>query len=717
MIIKEIYIGNFGKLSGFRQKFSDTLNLIVKENGYGKTTVAAFIKAMLYGIESNRKQSLLDNPRKRYTPWQGGYFGGWMIYEAGGREYKVERSFGTKASLDTITITDMKTGKQLPCPETSIGESIFEIDEEGFDKTVFLSETNLYMNGAPDSVSARLAGITGIEGDVNGFDEAIELLDKQRKTLHKKGGAGLIRDAEENVAELERALAEINTAQANAENIAREINIINTDLASLRARRDELLAKKRSGDEAKLRSGLAEEYAAKKARLLKEKMREDEIIRFFSSGIPEISEITRHEGALAAAKRTLEENSPDIHCEEIPCPFENIPDEDKITELSLQASGAAGRIKFKKVSLTASFVMLVIAIGAGIGGIYFPALFAVAGIFAICTVLSFAFSFKRATDENGAEEYIRFVYGRRPEGDIMPLLITMRGELEAYTRAKQRAKREYDFAAERKALKNEKARKDIADAQKFLSLFPTVTEHPFEEIRRRLYDLATASEAKRALTAECSEFEMLHGTEKLNIGHDACIDPAEIEALIADTERSISSLEQRRALAESDLRALLGITEGRVRTEAELSGAKERADGYRKTFAIITKTQELLAKAKTNMTARYLDKTRAKFTEYTSYITYDEGEFTIDTDFQIKKSDQGALRPSDSYSRGQRELYQLALRLALVYSIYEKELPPIILDDPFISLDDSGAARGLELLRKLSAHGQIIYFSCSSSRG
>ena len=78
MIIKEIYIENFGKLSGFRQKFSEGLNIIVRENGYGKTTLAAFIKSMLYGIESNRKHSLLDNPRKRYTPWQGGYFGGWI---------------------------------------------------------------------------------------------------------------------------------------------------------------------------------------------------------------------------------------------------------------------------------------------------------------------------------------------------------------------------------------------------------------------------------------------------------------------------------------------------------------------------------------------------------------------------------------------------------------------------------------------------------------
>ena len=113
MKLLQINIEYFGKLSGYRWELNDGLNTLCRDNGFGKSTLAAFIKAMLYGIESNRRQSLLDNPRKRYTPWQGGHFGGWMIYSADGKEYKVERSFGSKASLDTVTVIDLKTGKAL----------------------------------------------------------------------------------------------------------------------------------------------------------------------------------------------------------------------------------------------------------------------------------------------------------------------------------------------------------------------------------------------------------------------------------------------------------------------------------------------------------------------------------------------------------------------------------------------------------------------------
>ena len=61
MTIKELYIENFGKLSSFRLKLTEGLNTIVRDNGFGKTTLASFIKAMLYGLDDNRKQSLLDN--------------------------------------------------------------------------------------------------------------------------------------------------------------------------------------------------------------------------------------------------------------------------------------------------------------------------------------------------------------------------------------------------------------------------------------------------------------------------------------------------------------------------------------------------------------------------------------------------------------------------------------------------------------------------------
>ena len=68
MQIKKIHISNFGKLHEMQMDFSEGLNVINGENGWGKSTLAAFLKAMLYGMDVTTKRSLLENERRRYKP-------------------------------------------------------------------------------------------------------------------------------------------------------------------------------------------------------------------------------------------------------------------------------------------------------------------------------------------------------------------------------------------------------------------------------------------------------------------------------------------------------------------------------------------------------------------------------------------------------------------------------------------------------------------------
>ena len=76
MKLIECYIEAFGKLEGAKYNFSDGLNTVKKDNGYGKTTLTVFIKAMLYGLDDTKKVKLEENDRKHYMPWQGGRCGG-----------------------------------------------------------------------------------------------------------------------------------------------------------------------------------------------------------------------------------------------------------------------------------------------------------------------------------------------------------------------------------------------------------------------------------------------------------------------------------------------------------------------------------------------------------------------------------------------------------------------------------------------------------------
>jgi uncharacterized protein YhaN len=117
------------------------------------------------------------------------------------------------------------------------------------------------------------------------------------------------------------------------------------------------------------------------------------------------------------------------------------------------------------------------------------------------------------------------------------------------------------------------------------------------------------------------------------------------------------------------------------------------------------------------MSTKYLGKTKEGFVKYAEIIGSVSGEsFEMDTDFGIKKQEGGSTKSIEAYSRGTRDLYNLAARLALVDSLYEIEKPFIILDDPFTALDDKKTDAALKLLKEFSKERQIIYFTCAKSR-
>ena len=59
----------------------DGLTTICQGNGFGKSTFAAFIKAMFYGFPRTGARNIVENERKRYDPWQGGKYGGYLEFE------------------------------------------------------------------------------------------------------------------------------------------------------------------------------------------------------------------------------------------------------------------------------------------------------------------------------------------------------------------------------------------------------------------------------------------------------------------------------------------------------------------------------------------------------------------------------------------------------------------------------------------------------------
>ena len=93
MTIHEIKIGGFGKHRDVVINLREGVNIISGDNESGKSTVAAFIRAMLYGLSGRGAQ----NERKKFLPWdRGAKYGGELSFEHKGVRYRVAAAFGAR---------------------------------------------------------------------------------------------------------------------------------------------------------------------------------------------------------------------------------------------------------------------------------------------------------------------------------------------------------------------------------------------------------------------------------------------------------------------------------------------------------------------------------------------------------------------------------------------------------------------------------------------
>ena len=167
------YIAHFGKITEFKYDFNDGFNSILQENGWGKTTFSVFIKAMFYGLEysPNTKKKLLE--RNHYLPWDGSLCGGNIVFSTKNRQYRIERTFGRTDKDDTFVLYDNETGLVSNDYSEDIGEELFLVDRDSFEKSVYIPQLSLG-TAMTDSLNAKMGNLTSARDDINNFDTALK---------------------------------------------------------------------------------------------------------------------------------------------------------------------------------------------------------------------------------------------------------------------------------------------------------------------------------------------------------------------------------------------------------------------------------------------------------------------------------------------------------------------------------------------------------------
>lgn len=184
MKLLKLHIENFGKLSNQDIDFVDGINQIYKENGWGKSTLTFFIKAMFYGMSAKTRGEDYKSERTRFMPWQGGIYGGYIIYQIDGKEYKVTRTFAKTPEGDTFELLDKSTNLIVKNEMKPLGEHIFGVGVETFTMTVFFSQLD-FKSSLNDSISSSLVGLDKYQNDLDKVDKAIKILKENKSGLKR----------------------------------------------------------------------------------------------------------------------------------------------------------------------------------------------------------------------------------------------------------------------------------------------------------------------------------------------------------------------------------------------------------------------------------------------------------------------------------------------------------------------------------------------------
>ena len=839
MKLIRLHVENFGKLQNFDFSFQEGLNILLEENGWGKSTLAAFIKAMFYGMPASSKQSLDENERKKYMPWQGGAYGGSLEFSTASGKYRIERFFGAKESGDSFVLYDLATNCESNRYSPRVGEELFGIDADGFARTVYLSQHAVIAKGDNNSITAKLGDLLDDVDDIGSFDDAMAALEKRRKYYKMTGERGRIADIEREIANARAQIEQLSRAEEmmrqkeselaalgeRAKEVSASIEEVRSNLqraATLRERAALLTQKERMQKELSALEASARmlethlkgkhptpEEMAEKRRLLESirdsRARVNEIASI--SVQPETYEILKPDfaGTLPTKEDFATMLSANLALQNIAqrevglnVPAENAaarhfahatpPTEGEIKGIldALTAEEVARSAKVEQKGSgkqIAGILCIILAVLSAVAGFFIPVLFALAAVFAvagICLLLQ-----KKEPDEGSQEAAAELAakdllvrYGFSVEGNLRDRLT----ELSLLSRQwREEMAVEQKRAKSLQALRAQKQQQLRELQEKFRAweiLLPPKNDYrdDIEALRRDVArisrSMAEAAQRERRRDAALAEQKRLQAELTPFLRHfdpDGTMKPSEClnrvqeweneyrrvsrripelceelsrfvaeKGLQADTEQAnltlpdmdllnlrerslqkeLTELQSRQAELKSHIGRLATDAERLPEIEASVRALEEELGIARANNTTISNTAQFLEEAKAGLSTRYLADMQTSFSSLLAkMMDGDTPESVMDTSFKVKLREGGKTQHPESLSQGWRDAVQFCVRLSLAEALYtEGEVPPIILDDPFVNLDERRLAAAKQLLVALSQKYQILYLVCHTER-
>lgn len=724
----------FGRLERARLELGPGLTLIHAPNEGGKSTWAAFWRAMLYGIDTrdrDKKGYLAD--KNRYQPWSGAPMEGEITLDCEGRDITIRR--GPRGSAPFGSFSAVYTGTQEPVPgltAANCGELLTGVGAEVFTRSAFLGDGNLSLTAAPELERRIAALVSSGEEDVS-FSQAMGRLKNWKNRRQVNRSVGEIPKLEGELDQVRESLSRLEEAAALAARLEGEHAAL--------ARTREGLERQAQAHKAIARQKLdrrytqaEEEYQAARKQLdnletelsarpipdreaLKKAQGELQYLKALDEEIKQGEPALKkaEESAAKAREAAKDEHFPDLTGEEAVAKAE-------VDSAACQAAvRTAGKVK------RGIWIFLLLGFGGGIGVIarqlmknetapLGPILGMLAGVAVVTLGAGLLYFYRKRQARRVLAQY-----GVQTPEELTALALAYQERCQAADKAAHEVEVIRNAVTERQN-KRDETKSNLLDfvhafAPEVKDLFGCSAalsralgmEHELalarertQERRRRLDDLA-------AQGAGHEKGDRLPELPVPDMGPE-------------ETDRALARAAERLEQVSAQLNQARGTLQA-MGDPAVLSAQKERLEEKltRKRLELdaLNLAMDALTQANALLQERFSPELNRLTGRYMARLTgdkYPAVSLTRELEGFVRGAD-GILPRSALYlSRGTADQLYLALRLA-VCRLCLPEKPPILLDDALASFDDARLEAALELLWELSGEQQLLLFTCQKREG
>lgn len=707
MRIKNLNIISFGKIEKVNIKLDEKITLINGKNEAGKSSIASFIRYMLYGFPTSRG-NVAENQKKKYMPWETDECLGEMSFVSDDNNtYNIQRRTASKSKN---TVFD---GNNMPFTEENAGEYFLGLSENAYVKTAFIGQKNTTFSDDGELDSAIKNMVYSLDESVDS-GKAIKKLDTLRRHfLGKTGKSGELYELDMTLSELKNEREKWKDGHKELLASEYQLSEISKKLAFDKAEKQKLEREKKNLEALRAKEILEKTELAKKA-VEDGKAEFEAHYKSIQNGsfVPDEEFAKSLESSLDAFEDTalrLEECKENVlrakkgldsvySNELLKLIFDKLSKNNKTPDSLLQE--IAQIKKKKKTSLILSIVLFVTIIGF---------------VIFILRYSKFSKQLKNICNE----------YGTSTAGELESVL----NSGVSLKTVEENARKIYNDNVD--AYDGEKNK--LAEIQNTLCglLGKTGSFSDGEDVKQKATEyLEKYREWHKKyleLSAKCRDeytaFNVLVSSNDLN----ALKETAEVfdESIPVRDEKTVSQQYafytqaiDALTLKERELEKKTAVLSGTLPKPSEiqskiLSLSEKRAE-MAKIHSALCLAQTCLEEASERMKKEASPVIASKTGEMFSCLT--DGKYTglyADNNMELSflQENDAVVRDAGYLSAGTLDAAYIALRISLCEVLY-KERPTLVFDDAFAYMDDERLERMINTLVELSEKFQIVILSC-----